>query len=93
MKTKFLVMIEQGDENFSAYSPDVQGCIASGKTVEETLVAMRGAIEFHLEGMLENGEPLPVPRSLSTYVNQIGEISRDDILTGIELEIPQLVDV
>ena len=90
MKTRFLVVVEKGESNYSAYSPDLPGCIATGKTIEETLDEMRSAVEFHLEGMIENNDPLPVPRSLSTYILDTDEISVDDILTSIEAEVPQL---
>lgn len=90
MKAKFLVVIEKGTCNYSAYSPDLPGCIATGITVEETLREMRSAIEFHLEGMLENGERLPKPRSLTAHIRTTGEISADDILTSIETELPQM---
>jgi predicted RNase H-like HicB family nuclease len=91
MKAKYLVVIERGQSNFSAYSPDLPGCIATGKTVEETLDEMRSAIVFHLEGMLENDETIPVPRSLYSYVHETDEISDNDIITSIETEIPHLV--
>ena len=90
MKGKFLVVVEKGQANYSAYSPDLPGCIATGKTVEQTLDEMRLAIEFHLEGMLENGDPLPSPRTLANYISETDEISENDILTSIEAEIPQL---
>ena len=90
MKTKFLVVVEKGLTNFFAFSPDLPGCIATGKTVEETLETMHSAIDFHLEGMVENGEELPVPKSLYTYVRETDEISADDILTSVEIDLPQL---
>lgn len=90
MKAKFLVVIERGKGNYSAYSPDLPGCIATGKTVEVTLSEMRGGISFHLEGMIENGESLPAPRSLNSYLLETDEISVDDILTTVEIEIPEL---
>ena len=55
MKSKFLVVIERGDANHSAHSPDVPGCVASGSSVEETLMNIRSALEFHLEGIAEHG--------------------------------------
>ncbi len=90
MKAKFLVVVEKGQSNYSAYSPDLPGCIATGKTVDDTLDAMRSAIDFHLEGMIENGDELPNPRSLGTYIRETDEISVDDILTSIEAELPQM---
>jgi|KBSSwiStaDraftv2_1062776.scaffolds.fasta_scaffold145056_2 predicted RNase H-like HicB family nuclease len=90
MKAKFLVIVEKGRSNYSSYSPDLPGCIATGKTVEETLGAMRSAIDFHLEGMIENGDEIPIPRSLNAYVHETDEISVDDILTSIETELPEM---
>ena len=83
---KFLIIIEKGANNYSAYSPDVLGCAATGKTIEETLENMRGALEFHFEGMIENGEKIPAPKSLNYYVEKTDEISSEDILAHIELE-------
>ncbi len=87
---EFLIIIEKGAKNYSAYSPDVLGCVATGKSVEETLENMREALEFHFEGMIENGEAIPAPKSLNYYVEKTGEISSDDILAHIRLEIPEL---
>ena len=91
MKAKFLLVVEKGQGNYSAFSPDLPGCIATGKTVEQTLDEMRSAIEFHLEGMIENGDPLPSRRTLANYISETDEISENDILTSVEAEIPQLI--
>lgn len=91
MKAKFLVVIERGPSNYSAYLPDLPGCIATGRSVEETLEEMRSAVDFHLEGMAENGESIPSPRSLGAYVQETDEISVDDILTSIEAELPETI--
>ena len=89
MKAKFLVVIEKGSNNYSAFSPDLPGCIATGKTVEKTILEMSAAIGFHLEGMIENGDELPVPQTLYSYLLETDEISANDILTSIEAEIPE----
>ena len=86
---KYLIILEKGESNYSAYSPDVSGCIATGKSVEETLENMREALEFHFEEMLENGEAIPVPKSLNYYVEKTDEISSEDILAHINLETPE----
>lgn len=65
---RFLVIIEEGDSNLSAYSPDLPGCIATGETYDETLQNMYEAIEFHLEAMVEDGEPLPQSLSMAAYL-------------------------
>ena len=56
---RYLVVIAQGPSNCSAYSPDVPGCVASGKTPEDTLANMRSALAFHLEGLRKDGDPVP----------------------------------
>jgi len=64
---KYLVIVEETETGYSAFSPDLPGCVATGTTrkgVEET---MRDAIEFHLDGMREDGDPIPVSHSYSTY--------------------------
>lgn len=58
---KYLIVIERAGSNFSAYSPDLPGCVATGATVAETEQAMREAIQFHIEGLREDGEPIPEP--------------------------------
>jgi predicted RNase H-like HicB family nuclease len=87
---KYLVVIEKGENNYSAYSPDIAGCVATGKSVEETLGNIKEALEFHLEGMLQNGENLPSPKGLSFYLSQTKEISNEDILTHVNLDLPEL---
>jgi len=90
MKTRFLVIIEKGPSNYSAYSPDLPGCIATGKTVEKTVAEIESAIAFHIEGMIENGEQLPTPRSINSYLLETDEISANDLLTTVEIETPML---
>ena len=85
----FLIIIEKGAENYSAYSPDVLGCAATGKSVEETLGNMKDALKFHFEGILEDGEEIPAPKSLNFYLENTDEISSDDILAHINIEIPE----
>jgi predicted RNase H-like HicB family nuclease len=65
---KYLVIIEQGTHNCSAYVPDLPGCVSTGKTIEETLKNMREAIEGHLEVMREYGDPIPEPTTLAAQV-------------------------
>jgi predicted RNase H-like HicB family nuclease len=59
---KYAVVIERGPNNLSAYVPDLPGCISTGRTVEEIERNIREAIELHLEGLAEDGEPIPEPR-------------------------------
>jgi predicted RNase H-like HicB family nuclease len=68
MKHKYLVIIERAPHNFAAYSPDLPGCVATGRTKEDTLANMREAIMFHLEGLREDGQPVPLPETTAEYV-------------------------
>ena len=65
---RYLVVIEETPTGFSAYSPDVPGCVSTGRTREEVEQSIREAIEFHLEGLRADGQPLPKPSSSATYV-------------------------
>lgn len=65
---RYLMIIEPGERNYSAYLPDLPGCIATGKTIEEVRQRMREAIEIHLEGMRADGLPIPKPSTLADYV-------------------------
>ena len=68
--TRYLIVIEgNGVTNYSAYSPDVPGCVAVGETQEECEREMREALTFHLEGLALAGEPIPRPRSSAAYVD------------------------
>jgi len=61
-------VIENAGDNFSAYMPDLPGCIATGETLAATEQAIREAIEFHMEGMREDGTPIPLPSCRVDYV-------------------------
>lgn len=63
---KYLVIIEKSGTEYSAYSPDLPGCIASGPTIEKTGMNMKEAMEFHIEGILEEGYELPELLSKAT---------------------------
>jgi predicted RNase H-like HicB family nuclease len=65
---KYAIVIEKGPSNYSAYVPDLPGCVATGATVEETEALLREAIELHLVGMREDGIPIPPPTSVVEYV-------------------------
>jgi len=65
---RYLIVIEKADGNFSAYSPDLPGCVAAGDTVEETKKLMLEAIEMHLKGMREDGLPIPQAQAIGEYV-------------------------
>lgn len=65
---RYAVVIEKAENNYSAYVPDLPGCVATGATVEETQSQIREAIEFHLEGLRQDGAPIPEPASQVGYV-------------------------
>ena len=64
---KYAVIFEQGERNYSAYVPDLPGCIATG-TVEDVTRLIREGIAFHSEGMREEGMPIPQPTTVAEYV-------------------------
>ena len=59
MQYQVLVVVSKPSDNYSAYAPDVPGCVATGDTIEETLTLMQEALQIHLEGTLEDGDPIP----------------------------------
>jgi predicted RNase H-like HicB family nuclease len=65
---RYAIVIEQARDNFSAYVPDLPGCVATGTTIEEVEAQMREAIEFHLDGLREDGVPIPQPSSRVEYI-------------------------
>jgi predicted RNase H-like HicB family nuclease len=65
---RYAMIIEKGERNFSAYVPDLPGCVATGKTLGEVKRRMSEAVELHLRGMREDGLPIPGPTSLADYV-------------------------
>lgn len=65
---RFLVVIEKTNSNFSAYSPDLPGCVATGETREETERNMHEAIEMHVQGLLEDELPVPESQSFAEYI-------------------------
>jgi predicted RNase H-like HicB family nuclease len=65
---KYLIVLEQTDTGYSAYSPDLPGCISTGATQEEVVANMREAIALHIDGLREEGYPIPPPSSRASYV-------------------------
>lgn len=68
---KFAIVIEEGPNNYSAYSPDLPGCVSTGKTVDEVKRNMREAIEGHLQCMRDAGEPLPQATAVDVYLESV----------------------
>jgi len=69
---RYAIVVEDAGSNLAAYVPDLPGCIATGDSPEEVLRLIREAIEIHLEGMIEDGLPIPEPSSRVEYV-EVGE--------------------
>ncbi len=65
---RYLVVVEKTRNSYGAHVPDLPGCIAVGETREEALQLIQEATEFHLDGMREEGEPIPEPSATSEYV-------------------------
>ena len=61
LEMRYPVIVERGERNFSAYVPDLPGCVTTGSSLEETQKNIEEAISLHLEGMREDGEPIPLP--------------------------------
>ena len=100
MKQNYVVVFEQTPNNYSAYVPDLPGCISTGESLEDTRKTIREAIAFHIEAMLEYGEAFPEPRMsleqaglhhnevLSEYDGDASAVFRD-----VELEPPSIFDM
>jgi len=65
---RYLVVVEKGPTSYGAYVPDLPGCVAAADSKDEVLALIKEAIEFHLEGLKEDGEPIPSPASTSEVV-------------------------
>jgi predicted RNase H-like HicB family nuclease len=65
---KYMVVIEKGKSSYGAHVPDLPGCVATAETREEVLRLIKEAIEFHIEGLREAGEPVPPPSSVSGII-------------------------
>jgi predicted RNase H-like HicB family nuclease len=66
---RYAIVIEEGDNNYSAYVPDLPGCVSTGDTLEEVKAEIAEAIAFHLEGLRKDGLPIPPPTSRADYVD------------------------
>jgi predicted RNase H-like HicB family nuclease len=65
---RYAIVVEKTKNNYSAYVPDLPGCVATGFTIEETEREIREAIQFHIEGLIEDGLPVPPPVSIVAYL-------------------------
>ncbi len=66
---KYLVVIEQSETGYGAYVPDLPGCIAASETREEETTLIQESIEFHIEGVIEDGQQIPLPQSAGMFVD------------------------
>ena len=66
---RYLVIVEKGPTSYGAYVPDLPGCVAAGDSRDEVLQLIREAIEMHIEGLREDGQPIPEPSSFSAVVD------------------------
>jgi predicted RNase H-like HicB family nuclease len=87
---RFLIIIEKAKENFTAYSPDLPGCIATGKTPEETEQNMNISIEMHLEGLKE--DRLPIPKPNATTINAMDDVNHNRNLSKTFDSIESLIE-
>lgn len=65
---RYAIVVEKSGNNFSAYAPDLPGCIATGSSVKEAEQEIQTAIQFHIEGLREDGLPIPAPSSVVEYL-------------------------
>ena len=65
---RYAIVIEKTPTGYSTYVPDLPGCVATGTTVEDVRTEIREAIRFHLDGLRQDGQPIPPPSTLSDYV-------------------------
>lgn len=65
---RYAIVIEKAESNYSAYVPDLPGCVATGATVEEVEAELTAAIRLHVEGLVEDGLPVPEPSAIAEYV-------------------------
>ena len=66
--SEYLIIIENSEGSYSAYSPDLPGCVATGDTIEEVRKLMQEAIQMHIQSLREHGEPIPPPSSSAEYL-------------------------
>ncbi len=91
---KYLVVIAKAKNNFAAFSLDAWGCVATGKTVEETTVLMKEALHLHIESLLGEGEikhPVGISQNIANGVFAKDQIAEEYFITEIEVFVPQHV--
>jgi predicted RNase H-like HicB family nuclease len=71
--SRYAVLIERAPENYAAYVPDLPGCVAMGETEDEAIRAIRKAIEWHLDGLREDGVPIAEPHAVAATMVEVGD--------------------
>lgn len=66
---RYGIVIEKGQNNYGAYVPDLPGCVSTGRSIEEVKENIREAIEMHLHGMVQDGDPVPPPTTVIDYID------------------------
>jgi predicted RNase H-like HicB family nuclease len=91
---KYLVVIEKADNNYSAFTPDLPGCITVGITIEETIASIKEAIELYLEGIAEEGENIPFSKGLRYYIEQgifdENQVAEEYYIAQVEVHLPKV---
>lgn len=65
---RYAIVIEKAESNFSAYVPDLPGCVVTGASIQQVEIEIREAIEFHIDGLREDGDLIPLPSSQVEYI-------------------------
>ena len=82
MMRRYLVIYENGPGNMSGFAPDVPGCASTGHSLEQMRASLREALEFHLEGLALDGQPLPQPTT------RIAEVPEDGLAEWLDIKLP-----
>ncbi|MEI6330236.1 MAG: type II toxin-antitoxin system HicB family antitoxin [Pseudanabaena sp. ELA645] len=91
---KYLIVLEKSSTGFSAYSPDVCGCITTGETLEETRSNMQSALSFHIQAITNDEETIPQPRGIQSYLEALENSEGEEFfITYINVQsvLPELV--
>jgi predicted RNase H-like HicB family nuclease len=90
---KYLIVIEKAKNNYSAFSPDVWGCVAAGKTVGKTLIQIKDALQIHLGAMVSDGEDIPKAKGISQHIAdgifKVGGIADTYFITEVKIKVPR----
>lgn len=91
MKRKYLVVYEKGKRNYSGFLPDIDGCVSTGKTLDDMREHMHEALELHLEGIAADGDPMPEAKTLAFPVSFEGEMESvlGYMVEWIEVKLPK----